>query len=145
MRFFSWGKQQYFRVQFNARQSSISKLQFLSVTYMLTLQARTNVTLALHNFQPLFNTPFAMGILILDDQNPDSSKTVISRVQFSNCYFFSLDKCSPDTCVHFIWRLFYWLNCWHTAFLHLILYHSPIAYIIGSQGLVQLGVLVPVL
>ena len=34
MRFLSWEIQQYFRVQFNARQSSISKLQFLSVTYI---------------------------------------------------------------------------------------------------------------
>ena len=35
VRFISWEIRQYFRVQFNARQSSISKLEFLSVTYML--------------------------------------------------------------------------------------------------------------
>ena len=32
--FFSWEIRQYFRVQFNAKQSSIPKLEFLSVTYI---------------------------------------------------------------------------------------------------------------
>ena len=34
MRSFSWGIQQYFRVQFSVKQSSIPKLEFLSATYI---------------------------------------------------------------------------------------------------------------
>ena len=34
VRSFSWGIQQYFRVQFSVKQSSIPKLEFLSATYI---------------------------------------------------------------------------------------------------------------